>query len=268
MAIPKKYQLQLNEYGNLDFVPNRWKKFPDAEISTRSKYHRQALKSERLFTYKVLTGFRGGDRYGWKPVLVGIIHQDQLPLFWRLVTKIKSDAKKESLKREKAFRKYQKTPEYQQELQEKRKRREQAIERRREQEEEQQQQFDKIKLLLREIGIHWEQELPCLWQMEKKNEIETSLKFWILLAENLLDIREAHPDWLSDAHAAMWDGVIHRGIMLNHIDSGLEEYAGDFHTDLCIAIRAHRRHRDTNYDELLDEGFDRDEAREFCTLNT
>ena len=255
MAIPKKYQLknQLNNYGNLDNQPSGWVTFSDAKINMHSKHHRDAVRSNRIYTYEVLRGFDGGfRRYGWKPILESIIHKDQLPLFRRLIAKSKAASKKAAKVKAKARARLLKTPEYRQDLEARRQKRRDAAAALKARNAEKEIEDQRLNLLCREVGIRAD-------------------KAGRLLAHGLRDIKEAHPHWLKDAYEAVLDGERYNGIMKQYLCGELDQLhpsdAWIFYHDLRIAIRAHRRHRDTDYDQLLDEGFDRDEARSFCTLN-
>ena len=103
---PKKYYHRTNHYGNLRSFPitpggkrdPKWIEFADAEVTRRKPGHRAALDSQRIHTYKVLIGWSGKARYGFNPVTVEIIHQDQLALFTRLSDKHDSDRKKQCKK--------------------------------------------------------------------------------------------------------------------------------------------------------------------------
>ena len=80
-----------------------------------------------------------------------------------------------------------------------------------------------------------------------------------LLAKGLRDIREAHPSWLEDAYQAILDGERYDGVMKQYLDGENEDWSY-FYGHLCKAIGAHRRHNHTNYDDLLEKGYTREEA--------
>lgn len=237
---PKKYNLTTNRYGNLDSQPTGWLTFSVAGVTKQSKHHRIALASGRIYTYEVLRGFDGGSRHGWSPILEPIIHRDQLPLFHRLVAKSQAASKKEAKIKAKARAKLLKTPEYQQELEARRQKRRDAAaalkKRRREQAIEEQ----RLSILCKEAGVR-------------------SDKAGRLLAKGLRDIREAHSSWLDDAYQAILDGERYDGIMKQYLDGENENWSY-FYGHLCKAIGAHRRHNHTNYDDLLEKGYTREEA--------
>ena len=236
---PKKYSLTTNKYGNLDSQPTGWVTFAEAEVTKQSKHHRIALESGRIYTYEVLRGFNGGSRHGWSPILEPIIHRDQLPLFSRLVAKSQTASRKEAKIKAKGRRikaKLQATPEYQEQM------RVRAVEARaamRKQREEQLTEIRKLNALCEEVDLPPD-------------------KAGRLLAEGLRDIKAAHSSWLDDAYQAILDGERYDGIMKQYLSGG--EPLDFFYHDLRKAIGAHRRHNHTNYDDLLEKGYTREEA--------
>lgn len=237
---PKKYSLETNRYGNLDSQPTGWMTFTDAGITKHSKHHRAALESGRIFSYEVIRGFHGGSRHGWSPILEPIIHRDQMPLFWRLVLKSQDASKKQAKIKARVRAKLVKTPEYQQEMEARRKKRRDAAAALKERRKEQAAEEHRLDMLCKEAGIRCD-------------------RAGRLLAWGLRDITEAHPSWLDDAYQAILDGERYDGVMLQYLD-GRNEDRSYFHYHLCRAIGAHRRHNDTNYDDLLAKGYTRDEA--------
>ena len=237
MKTPRKYQLWTNSHGNLDAHPPgvKWVTFDTVEVTRRKPSHRFALDSGRIFTYEVLDGFTGSNRRGWSPILIPIIHLDQMPLFRRLVTQYQRQADKQKSKRKREYARLCKTPEYQAKLAERRELRRARDAARREAEEQ-------ANLACRDCGL-------------------PATAVGRMLASNLRDIREAHSDWLKDAYHALEHSLSH-GIMA---DWQKGRPTPNFYHSLCLAIGAYRRHEKTNYDEELDSlreaGFSWDEAR-------
>ena len=89
-------------------------------------------------------------------------------------------------------------------------------------------------------------------------------KYSGILFGQLRDIHEADSDWLTDAYRALRYSMQNRGIMSTYFsDEGCEM---DFYESLGLAIHAHRRHTQTNYDQLLRDGCDRETARDLITF--
>ena len=245
---PKKYTLETNEHGNLDSQPVGWITFEEAGISKRSRHHRAALESGRIYLYEVLLGFDGGrsdGRYGWRPILEPGIHRDQMPLFDRLASRSRESAAKTAKAKSRKRAKLLKTPEYQRDMEERRQAREAAKQAREKRRIEGEKKEQVLSDLCEAVGI-------------PPDEAGR------LLAEGLKDIKEAHPSWLSDAYEAVLDGERYGGIMKKYLHGALDQlHPSDrwyFYDDLRIAIRAHRRHHYTNYEELLEKGYTREEA--------
>ena len=60
---------------------------------------------------------------------------------------------------------------------------------------------------------------------------------------------------LATAYDALAYSLRHGGIMAS------EQARGHFYASLCLAIAAHRRHTETDYDDLLRAGIPREDAR-------
>src|SRR5262249_49181582 len=73
----------------------------------------------------------------------------------------------------------------------------------------------------------------------------------------LLDLREAHPEWLDEALWAAEENIRRKG----HAYRGYRSGDIRFYELLRTALKGDRRHANANYDQLLAEGFDRDDAR-------
>ncbi|MFW6024995.1 MAG: hypothetical protein ACOCRX_01505 [Candidatus Woesearchaeota archaeon] len=222
--IPKKYQLKTNEYGTLIKKPKNWTYIESINITRRSKHHRFALSADNIYTYEVCEGFSGNKRYGYKPVLKEIIHNDQLPRFWRLVEKSKRMSKKEKEKK----KKYKQTKKYKKELYERRKK--------------QQEQEKGYKRIAHIVDLPYDQ-------------------YTIMLIDGLDDITQAHHSWLTDAYESFKYSVENKGIMYKYIKDRVEL---DFYSAINIATKAYRRHNYTNYEELLNIGYDKEDARYFA----
>jgi len=237
---PKKYNLKhrLNSHGNLDSKPTGWMTFSDAGVNRKSTHHRKALESGRIYVYEVLMGFDGDSRYGWRPVLDPILHRDQLPLFRRIVERSQAASHKVARVKARARAKLRKTPAYQQDMEDRKRRRREQI-----------QEDQRLSGLCLEVGL----------PPDKAGRV---------LAKGLRDIREAHISWLDDAHEAVLDGERHGGIMKGYLAAARDwsvfaskqDYCDNFYHYLRLAIGAYRRHAYTNYDDLLQEGYTRDEA--------
>ena len=81
-----------------------------------------------------------------------------------------------------------------------------------------------------------------------------------VLADNLRDIQEASSNWLQEAYIVVRDKSDEKGTVLwTYFHDNDQELT--FYQALNLAIKAARRHNDTNYDQLLKEGFSREDAR-------
>lgn len=78
------------------------------------------------------------------------------------------------------------------------------------------------------------------------------------LKAGLRDISEANPAWLKTAKEAWIYSFKNGGIMA---DFAQGHCSGTFYEALQMAIAAHRRHTGTNYEELLENGVERELAR-------
>lgn len=225
---PKKYQLETNEYDNIPAGQVPWKHWiwlDEAGISARKPSHRVALENSRVYTYEVFRGFKGSGRR-WSAVTCRIIHRDQLPLFSRLVARAEKDAAK---LREQAKRR-RKTKAYRAEARQGKAHAETV-------EAERQARRAELDTLCESVGLPAD-------------------AVGRLLASRLSDVREAHPGWLATAYDALAYSLRHGGIMSS--EQAQEEH---FYDSLCLAIAAHRRHTETDYDDLLRAGIPREDAR-------
>ena len=126
----------------------------------------------------------------------------------------------------KARQKYKKTKEYKEELERKRRIRERR-----------QKSIQQLGELAEEVG------LPNNWYSRT-------------MAEELRDIREAHPEWLHEALDAFEENYERGGIMKRRWDQTMEP---DFYFALGKAISAYRRHKYTSYDFIDKRGMDEDQ---------
>jgi hypothetical protein len=65
--------------------------------------------------------------------------------------------------------------------------------------------------------------------------------------------------WLKTAYRAASYSLANRGVLSSWLCGDTDR---DFYDCVCLAIAAHRRHTQTDYDALLAAGVPRDEARE------
>lgn len=94
-------------------------------------------------------------------------------------------------------------------------------------------------------------------QLGAKYKISQPTEYIIMLQSHLRDIDEAHQEWLQDAHDALAYSIKNKGIMHDWLNDRIDI---QFYDALRRAISAFRRHNYTDYEELLQLGYDRDDA--------
>jgi len=223
---PKKYKLLKNSYGNVESknIPKGWINF---EENKRSKHVRYALNSGRIYTYERMDGFNK-TRGGWKPELTTIIHTDQLPLLARLIAK----SKRESEKAKKKNAAKRKTKAYKEE-------RAKAICDAEKKAVEAEKRRERLRRKAKQIGLPMD-------------------RYTILLIECLYNVDEANRNWLREAYRALRYSLENKGVMHFWQKSKGEM---EFYHSLCLAIGAHRRHNNTDYEYLLRAGLSKEDAR-------
>lgn len=81
-----------------------------------------------------------------------------------------------------------------------------------------------------------------------------------ILEENLSDPAAAHPEWMKTAISAVSYSLEDGGVMASWVLDDDPEV--EFYQAVKLAISAFRRHKETDYDELLAAGVDRQTARD------
>ena len=216
--IPKKYQLTINKYGNVDndSIDRKW-----VTVTLRGHQGEVLRASQNIFMYEVCYGLVNTYKKLYKPELGYKIHKDQLPRLDRETRKLKFNLIKEALKDKKAKAKYLKTPE--------------GIAKKAREiiyKEKSEAQENECRKYFNSIGLNYDQ-------------------YSKILVDNLDDYMEAHPDWLVEAQDALTYSIQNRGVMRSWARDGDPEY---FYSSLCSAISAHRRHTKTSYDSIDKRG--------------
>lgn len=96
--IPDPYDLRnlLNNESQIEKISNGshdWKVLTEVGIDLRKKGHKEVFGHGEIFIYEAFLGWRHSPRMGDYPVIKRVIHQGQVPLFFRLV----SEATKRSI---------------------------------------------------------------------------------------------------------------------------------------------------------------------------